>query len=194
MRTVMICFALMAGSAFGQNPPEKAVKDIRDVQIGMSRDHVVSGLSGRYKCSKVGEPARGAEIWSVSPKDDPKRVGELESASILFVDGKARTVGISLHPTMTGEAAQFADRLFWLIYNKADLPINARERSDTLLNKRYATLPVELQDTHDEKSQNLFIIFNLGGQTYSIGVRKRRGLPDEVNLMQHFPGATTDRK
>jgi hypothetical protein len=38
MRTVMLCLALMAGWAFAQdaparNAPEKAVRDIRDVQI-----------------------------------------------------------------------------------------------------------------------------------------------------------------
>src|SRR5258708_2478237 len=45
MRTVLLCFALIAGRALAQdvparNAPEKAVSDIRDVQLGMSRDHV----------------------------------------------------------------------------------------------------------------------------------------------------------
>jgi hypothetical protein len=128
MRTVMACFALMAGSGFAQNAPaqdapEKAVRTIRDVQIGMSRDHVLAGLGDQYKCTRIDTGRiEGDQYWMVWPKDDPKSQPERESGAIRFWEGKASSIEIDLYPSMTGEAARFAERLFWLLYKRADPP------------------------------------------------------------------------
>ena len=150
MRPVMLCFALMAGSAFAQdapaqNAPEKAVKTIRDVQIGMSRDHVLSGLSDLYECDRIDtNPAyqiEGFSYWGVYPKYDPKVLTKPESGTVVFQDGKVRHVNIGLYPAMTGEAPRFAERFFRLLYDRADPPASP-SKLEKAYNARYATLPL----------------------------------------------------
>src|SRR5258708_25036 len=107
MRIVMLCFALLAATrAFAQDAPEKAVRDIRDVQIGMSRDHVLAGLADQYQCSRLfGSEAGGFEAWSASPKHGPESSAERESAIVTFRKGKALTVDIKLYPSMMSAEA-----------------------------------------------------------------------------------------
>jgi len=202
MRTVMLCFALMAGWAFGQdapaqNPPEKAVRTIRDVQPGMSRDHVLSGLSELYEWSRIdADPAyqtEGAGYWGLYPKYDPKRLTKLESGTISFWEGKVRYVTIDLYPSMTGEAPRFAARLFRLLYDRADPPTSPT-KLQKLVNVRYATLPVELHNERFDEVEELTVFFTVGGQDFRIRVKRRQGEPDRVDIEQQISGATTNQK
>ena len=198
MRTVMLYLALAAGWAHAQdapaqNAPGKAVRDIRDVQIGMSRDHVLAGLSDQYECSRVvASEAEGFEAWSVSPKYDPERSVQREPASIMFLQGKTASIDILMYPSMTGESARFAERLFWLLYHKADPP-GSPDYAQRLFDSRYVTLPVELRDVHHDEDEVLSIRFTLGGQEFSIMVQKQHGKPDRVDVVQRIV-APTNRK
>ena len=272
MRTVLLCIVLIAGRALAQNAPaqnapEKAVRDIRDVQIGMSRDHVLAGLGDKYDLTRI-DTAKIAEeeTWMVWPKDDPKRATRPEDGAIRFWEGKVLSVDISLYPSMSGEGSLFAERLFWLLYNRADLPappttlcgvelhigmpkndvisrlgnnckvqpitpspsfwienqmgisstpwcVNdlfpcshtvwfegetlsavKQDKFYTEYNPRWVTLPVELQDRHDDKGEVLKVSFTLDGQDFSITLRKPQGQPTSVDVEQHISGVPTKKK
>ena len=214
MRTVVVCFALMAGWGFAQDAPaqnapaqkapEKAVRTIRDVQLGMSRDHVLAGLGDKHDLTRVDDPKSelakryGDEFWAVWPKDDPQALpGEREPGAIRFWQGKAVSVEISLYRSSTGESTRFAEHLFWLIYNRADRlssPDKAWDKLDKEYNARSATLPVQLQDRHDDKGEELKLFFTLDGQDFSITVWKRPGEHDSVRVEQNIYRATTEQK
>jgi hypothetical protein len=259
MRTVILCFGVVAGWALAQDAPartspEKAVRDIRDVQIGMSHDHVLAGLGDKYDLERIDDPKSqaaqdGVEFWMVWPKDDPKNPLERESGAIRFWQGKATNIEIDLYPSMSGESARFAERLFWLIYNRADPPASPNRlcgvelrigmRKDEAISElgknckvqpmgkssaawcvssaftcshtiwfegetlsavkpdkfytdfspRWVNLPVELRDFHDGKREEMKIGFTLGGEDFSITIRKRPGQPDSVDLKQHILNA-----
>jgi hypothetical protein len=198
MRTVVLCFALIAGRAFAQdapaqNAPEKAVRDIRDVEPGMSRDHVLSGLSDQYDCTKMDTHEEGYEWWYVQPKYDPKSSVERESGRIWFSQGKVDNVSIDLYPSMTGEAPRFAGRLFRLLYDRADPPASPN-KVQKLVNVRYATLPVELHNEQLDELEQLTLIFTVGGQRFSIIVWKQQGKPDFVDIVQDISGVATSQK
>jgi hypothetical protein len=254
MRTVVVCLALVAGWAFAQdapaqNAPEKAVRDIRDVQLGMSRDHVLAGLGDKYNLTRIDDPKSqlakdGDEYWGIDPKHDPESQLEREAGAIRFWQGRAASVKIGLYSSRTGESTRFAEHLFWLIYKRADPPappnrlcgVDLRigmpkdeviselgknckvqpmgtssttwcvfadypcshtisfedetlssvklDRFYTESNARWVTLPVQLQDRHDDKGEELKLFFTLDGQDFSVTVWKRPGQPDSVNVEQ----------
>jgi hypothetical protein len=197
----------MAGSALAQNAPApnapvKAVRDLRDVQLDMPRDRVLAGLGETYDLTRIDDPKSdsaqaGDEYWMVSPKDDPKRRMERESGAIRFWQGKATSIEIDLYPPMNGESALFAERLFWLIYNRADSSTSpskdaALDKLYKEVNARWATIPVQLQDRHDDKHEELKLFLTLGGQDFSISISKRPGHADSVSVEQNMCCAATD--
>jgi hypothetical protein len=200
MRNFMLCLALMAGWGFAQdapaqNAPETPVRDIRDIRPGMSRDHVLAGLGDKYDLSRIGDP--DIDYWEVRPKDDPKGLPDRESGTIVFSQGKVFGVNINPFRSMTGGGALFAERLFWLLYRRADplsSPDSVQDKLYKLNNGREATLPFQLEDRHDEKSELLTIHFTLSGQNFSITILKLPGKPDNVEVEQNICCATTNQK
>jgi len=209
MRTVVFCFALLAGKAFAQDAPvqsarEKAVRDIRDIQVGMSRDHVLAGLGDKYDLTRIDDPKsdlaqHGGEYWMIWPKSDAKSQVDRESGAVRFFQGKASSIEIETYSSITDESARFAEHLFWLLYSRADP--SARPDKDAALdsfykdaNARWITVPMQLRDSHGDKHEELEMLFALGGQHFWISIGKRPGQPDHVRVQQIICCATADQK
>jgi hypothetical protein len=130
MRAIVTCLALLVGRSFAQAPPleaalEKSVRDIRDVQVGMSRDHVLAGLGDKYDLTRIDDPKSesaqyGGEYWMIWPKGAPKSLAERESGSVRFLQGKVASIEIETYSSVTEESVRLAKHLFWLLYNRAD--------------------------------------------------------------------------
>jgi hypothetical protein len=174
---VPLIVALFVATTAAQDarPP---VKSIRDVKIGMSREYVLAGLSERYTLTKF-EDVEGAYL--VRAKDHPD---DGESATILFSQGRAHLVTIHLYPEVTGEAVRFAQRLFFLLYNGADPP-SSPDNLDKAANRRYITVPIELQDIRTDKLEHLDIGLVVGQRHFSIHLTKLEGYPDSVELREY---------
>jgi hypothetical protein len=186
-RLLLPLVAAMLITCASAQDTDKPVKTIRDVKIGMPRESVLTGLSDRYNLQKsnvrTGLPE--FEQWYAvanMPKED-------ESGKITFQDGKAFVVDFSLYPPMTGEAVRFAQRLFTLLYSRADPPSSPNILESKFYNSRYATVPIELRDDRGDKLETLHIGFTIGQQLFDIEISKLDGLPDSVEIHQSLVSA-----
>ncbi|MGA2154100.1 MAG: hypothetical protein ABSH37_06770 [Bryobacteraceae bacterium] len=209
MRAIVTCLALLVGRSFAQAPPleaalEKSVRDIRDVQVGMSRDHVLAGLGDKYDLTRIDDPKSesaqyGGEYWMIWPKGAPKSLAERESGSVRFLQGKVASIEIETYSSVTEESVRLAKHLFWLLYNRAD-PSAAPGKDAALdslykeANARWITVPMQLRESHDDKHEKLELLFTLGGQDFSMSIGKNPGQPDLVMVQQIICCATTGQK
>src|SRR5437016_235264 len=103
-----------------QTPPpnavvHKTISSIEDIEIGMSADLVIAGLTKRgYGLEAVGSPTDAAQ-WNVSYKE--KRVG-----SFFAEKGRVTSAEISLYnsqdpPKNSPGAIGFAEALYWILYD-----------------------------------------------------------------------------
>jgi len=166
-----------------QNVIKNAVRDIRDVQPGMSLDHVISGLINQYDCIKMETHVDGVARYSIWPKLDATKSGQHQAASIVFSQGKVVNVSIDVYPSTGGDAAKFAELLFWLLYNGAN-PMPSSGRVDKLGNPRSITLSIELRDLHDAEGEDSDVMFTVDGKNYGIRISKQDGHPDTVQITQ----------
>lgn len=125
------CWVLVIGSGLAQEAPEKAVRDMKDVQLGMSRDHVLASLGEKYDLTRIDDPQSqsalaGDEYWMASPKPNAVRNHDLDidsGGAVRFWKGKASSIEMDLYASRQGESTRFAEQLFWLVYNRAELPV-----------------------------------------------------------------------
>lgn len=114
MRSAMICFVLIAGRSFAQDAllqgaEAKLITSLRDLELGMPRDHVLAGLAGRYKLTEPepppDDPSKGWDIWEVFS-------GDVYAGEVLLKDGKLANATIRLYTTGDGGERELVDRLF----------------------------------------------------------------------------------
>jgi hypothetical protein len=188
MRTLLLSVlaVILAASANAQDAA-KAVRTIRDVTVGMSRETVLSGLSERFTLTQIDKQALdNFEVWYVLGKSSD----DDETAKIAFEKEKVFGVSISLYTPMTGEAVRFAERLFRLLYDSADPP-SSPGTLDKVSNRRHVLVPVELQDIRGDKMEDIDIEFKIGKQQFSVHVTKLEGYASRVEFKQNILDAAT---
>jgi hypothetical protein len=172
---VLLVLAIVAAA---QDAP-KQITTIRDVEVGMERDRVLAGLSGNYTLTKQDLHIDNSEVWVAKGKNP----ADLETARLVFWEGKVDLVTIDLYPAATGEAFRLAQRLFLMLYDRAEPPPSPN-RIDKLANRRSIVVPIELQDIRSDQSEDLNIGLTLDKRHFSIHITKSEGSPDKVELVE----------
>jgi len=173
--------AVVLASALAANAQDtaKPVKTVRDIEVGMERDKVLAGLSEGYALTKVDSRIEHSEVWVAKGKNP----ADSEVARLVFWEGKVDLVTIDLYPAQTGEAVRLAQRLFLMLYNRAEPPTSPSP-VDKLANRRSLVVPIELQDVRGDQIEDMSIILAIGQRHFSIHITKSEGYPDRVELVE----------
>jgi hypothetical protein len=96
----------------------------------------------------------------------PNRSAPPRSWIVSFINqGKTLFLTISLYPGMTGDAVRLAERLYRLLEVEAEIP-PAQTAADKIFHRRYALLPIDLQDFRGDKGEDMDIGFTIGGSNF----------------------------
>ncbi len=158
----------------------QAPSEISAVGIGMTREVVLSGLSGHYKLTKEdlgAGPESKQEVWSVEEKASSAPADFWE---IFFEDGKVGSVITHLSPTLHGDAVALAQQLFAEVYTRADADPGQVAK---FLGTRRITLEVELGQMTTGKSNEESMRFHFqNGSVFEIRIEAPVALPPSVSM------------
>jgi hypothetical protein len=136
-------------------------------------------LSENYTLTKLDSHIDKSEVWIAKGNSQ----ADTEAARLVFWEGKIDLVTIDLYPAQTGEAVRLAQRLFLMLYNRAEPPTSPTP-VDKLANRRSIVVPIELQDVRGDQIEDMNIVLAIDKRHFSIHITKSEGYPDKVELLE----------
>jgi len=163
-------------------PADKAVTTIEDIEIGMSADPVISGLTKKgytlVDAFKTGDPAQ----WNVSLQD--KYLGA-------FTVEKGRVTGVEV-PVYTGYdngGIDLGEALYWILYdNGKTLPSKDRDWKQTSTDAHLTTREIE---TRTGSSWRMIFVDTANGASYRISLFRSADGKPSVLVTKLAPFAKT---
>jgi hypothetical protein len=141
-RNLLLLTAWISCSQLVAQPePAKPIESLRDLELGMPRDHVLAGLSGHYKIkeefpSPPDDPSKGFDAWVVFS-------GDAYAGELLFNDGKLKAAAISLYTTGEGGERELVDKLFETFFDNSGRSTIKEEPRGSMTRNRSAVISLE---------------------------------------------------
>jgi len=180
---IVAIVALTVGSfsASAQSQPA-VIKPIRVelLNLGMDKNEVLASLAANYTLEKEDLPVPEREVWVVEEKTPKANSTWYE---IDFSKNKLDSINAHMRPMLYGDAVRLAKELFSRVSYVAEPPKNP-DKISSMLNAKWAVLPVRLQEITigEEDTQQMF--FNFGDSAFVIDIKTKANGPASVHLRQ----------
>jgi hypothetical protein len=183
-----LALTLIAGAGLAQAPKHSAgtVSSIEDIQLGMSIDSVITGLTkaGYTVASpvKFDRPSGPSGFWDARSHD--QEVGTITAEDGL-VDSAEKLVYDSQKADVNQSAISLAEALFWLFRDRSTtLPNDKRELRDTTVSAGIITRDIESR-TAGMTWRMIFV--HIGGASYRISMAQQEHNQSSVFIYETAP-------
>jgi hypothetical protein len=182
---VVLFFELFAAVAVAQ---QATVKSIADVELGMRRQAVLSGLSKHYEVVKIGEQRDESGEWLVVGKNPDK----YEKATVSFLRDQVCLIKTALVPPMQKDAVDFAEEFFLLLRGNSEPSKEVLATiqktppppgiAQMLLNGTYIEVPMQMWHDRYSKFERMTMAFTLADQQYEIVISRSDRFEPQVEI------------